>query len=203
MSLVRSMDRGHDRSMKFSSLFASGLFALAAACGGQVSDRIGSPPEGTPKDIPNDVLPVPPTCVPDKDAPITTLDSCAPAMNGFLVDLINVEWEKGATPWAQNASGWLHLRFRNRAPVHFNYPGAQVRAMDSRVATPAPNNSLMLYSMGACSEYTELRAAFKPLVTLASGTKVRFEVQRMVAMNEGIGDCGGKLAPTTLEIVVP
>ena len=189
--------------MNSSSLLALGLVAFAVACGGQVSDRLGSPTEGTPKDVPTDVVAVPPVCVPDKDATITTLDSCAPAMNGFLVDVIGVEWEKGATPWAKDASGWLHLRFRNQSPVPFNYPGAQVSAKDSRVATPAPDNSLMLYMIGACSEYTELRAPFKPLVTLASGTKVRFDVKRMVAMNEGIGDCGGKLAPIALEVTVP
>ena len=197
------MDPGHDRRMKLLPLFALGLVSLGLACGGQVSDRLGSPPDGTPKDVPTDVVALPPTCVPDKDAPFTTLDSCAPAMNGFLVDVIGVEWEAGATPWAKDASGWLHVRFRNQSPLPFNYPGAQVTAADSRIATPAPNNSLALYMMDACSEYTELRAAFKPLVTLASGTKVRFDVKRVVAMNEGIGDCGGTLAPITLEVMVP
>ncbi len=189
--------------MKSSSLFACGLVALAVACGGQVSDRLGSPTEGTPKDVPTDVVAVPQTCVPAPDGPVATLDSCSQAQSGFAVDVLGVEWDQGSTPWAAHAHGHLHVRFRNQSPLAIQYPGAHVVSRDPRVQTPPPDSSLQLYMMSACSEYTELRAAFEPLQALPSGTKVSFDAQRIVATGDGIGDCGGKLSPLVLEVTVP
>lgn len=60
-----------------------------------------------------------------------------------------------------------------------------------------------LYSLGACTDYSDLRYAFSPLVSIPSGTKVRFSVRRLVASANGIGDCDGALAPVTVEVVVP
>lgn len=203
------------------SLGLSLPFFILASCGGTVAAPTGeaTPPAGdrspvgtrAPEEEAPSVTPAPrpaPSCQ-TRPGGTSGIASCAVAKESLVVEPLGIRWTSGA-PWEAGARGVVRIRYSNDSPTDaIHYPSLALSSSDARVEGASGKHLAEdgyfhpdFYALLSCAR-EETGHAFDVQQTVPSGTTIRFNLAVAVATGNGISSCGGTLAPTHFDVLVP